>query len=139
MTTVYVTAHLLNEIEHYGKQLLPFEACGVLFGTEREDLVHISDWSPVRNEASSRQSHFWFQPQEWIDLLYRQTNEHQIVGIFHSHPTKAPTLSGTDRKGLNLWQWPIYLIFSFANNQTSFQVYNKEWLPLMTQVGVKIT
>ena len=139
MTTVYVPAHLLSEIEHYGKQRLPFEACGVLFGIERENSIRISDWSPVQNEALSPQSHFWFHEQQWIDLLYCQTSERQIIGIFHSHPTKAPTLSETDREGLNLWQWPIYLIFSYANHQTSFQVYDKERLPLMTQVGVEIT
>ncbi len=139
MTIVYVKAHLLNEIEQYGKQHLPFESCGVLFGIKREDSIHISEWSPVRNEALTRQSHFWFQPQEWVELLYRQTSEHQIVGIFHSHPTKAPILSETDLEGLNLWQWPIYLIFSYADKQTGFQFYDNKLLPLMTQFGVKIT
>lgn len=79
---------MLEHVDHH----TPLEACGLLAGKEdRVEKVLL-----IRNQAQSP-TRFVMDPYEqlqaftWID-----SNELDLLGIFHSHPTGPETASVTD-------------------------------------------
>ncbi len=81
-----------HEMLKHVEQQVPLEACGLLAGkNDRVEKVIL-----VRNQAQSP-ARFVMDPYEqlrafdWID-----SNELELLGIFHSHPTGPETVSATD-------------------------------------------
>ncbi len=83
--------HCLKMIAHVESHL-PFEACGLLAGHDSK----VETVLEVKNQAQSR-VRFVMDPIDqlkafdWID-----TNNMELVGIFHSHPSGPETVSPTD-------------------------------------------
>jgi proteasome lid subunit RPN8/RPN11 len=81
-----------QEMLEYVDRHAPLEACGLLAG--KEDRVE--NVILIRNQAQSP-TRFVMEPYEqlrafaWID-----SNELDLLGIFHSHPTGPETASATD-------------------------------------------
>src|SRR5262249_26148178 len=75
---------------------LPNECCGLLAGVRDGDVLRVAAWHPLVNEAAS--------PVEYVSeprSMFLATKEmrkagHDIVAIYHSHPTSAPSPSWTD-------------------------------------------
>jgi len=79
---------MLNHVE----QNAPLEACGLLAGkddrVEKVIVVRNQTQSPVR---------FVMDPYEQLQALnWIESNELELMGIFHSHPAGPETASATD-------------------------------------------
>ncbi|NBD25981.1 Mov34/MPN/PAD-1 family protein [Paenibacillus glycinis] len=88
---------------------MPLEACGVLTGhyavddsmAQPDRVLHITDVHRVSNAASRPEHRFSFDPQDWVQVLYRmQKNRQSLVGFFHSHPSSPPVPSAADLDGI---------------------------------------
>jgi len=83
--------HWQEMLDHVHRQV-PLEACGLLAGKR----ARVEEVITVRNQAQSP-VRFVMEPYEqlqafdWID-----SNELELLGIFHSHPTGPETVSATD-------------------------------------------
>jgi len=54
----------------------------------------------VRNVATSPESAFRFDPDDWIRVWYdMQKNQRSLVGFFHSHPSGSRHPSRADGEG----------------------------------------
>ncbi len=78
-------------LEHVDQQV-PLEACGLLAGKQdRVEKVII-----VRNQAQSP-VRFVMDPYEQLQAFkWIESNEMDLLGIFHSHPAGPETASATD-------------------------------------------
>ncbi len=77
--------------EHVAGQA-PLEACGLLTG--KNDRVEKT--IPIRNQAQSP-VRFHMDPKEQLDALeWMDSNDQELLGIFHSHPTGPDEVSDTD-------------------------------------------
>ena len=88
----------------------PFEACGLLAGHDSkvETVLEVTNQaqSPVRFVMDPIEQLNAF---EWID-----SNEMELVGIFHSHPTGPETVSPTDIA--EAAYAVVYVIFARVDN-----------------------
>jgi len=82
----------VQEIVDHVKSHAPLEACGLLAGkNDRVEKVFF-----VRNQAQSP-VRFVMDPQEQLKAFdWIESNELDLLGIFHSHPTGPETASPTD-------------------------------------------
>ena len=75
---------------------LPNECCGLLAGVREGDTLRVLAWHPLINEAAS--------PTKYLsdgrsmlkaDRAMRDAG-HEIMAVYHSHPTSEPIPSRTD-------------------------------------------
>jgi len=87
-----LTREHIQEIVNHVKVHAPFEACGLLAGkNDRVEKVFF-----VQNQAQSP-VRFVMDPQEQLQAFdWIESNELDLLGIFHSHPTGPETVSPTD-------------------------------------------
>lgn len=72
----------------------------------------VEETQPLRNIAESS-AYFEFDPAELLQIELETS--HQIVGVYHSHPSGYPVASGTDRQNMQRvnqeqnipWAWII--------------------------------
>ena len=70
----------------------PLEACGLLVGKNNA----VEKVFPIENEAKSR-VRFRMNPKEQLQVFdWIESNGLELIGIFHSHPTRPETVSATD-------------------------------------------
>ena len=92
INTLRLSDSLLNEIITYVNQHMPLEACGLLAGKNNQ----VEKMIGVLNQAQSP-VRFVMDPYEQLRALdWIESNELDLVGIFHSHPTGPETVSPTD-------------------------------------------
>ncbi|MEW9698523.1 M67 family metallopeptidase [Paenibacillus sp. SI8] len=120
--SVHIQTELYNQLVHYCRNSLPFEACGLITGKLTPLTIDAVSLIPLRNHASNPLQHFQINPPEIIPYLMDTTI--QIVGIFHSHPTAPPTPSEEDLA--TLWHTiPSHWILSLHDpNQVDLQIYH---------------
>ena len=78
----------------------PFEVCGVLVGTTREGIAHVSSALPVENrETEAPRVRYLIAPEDLL-RIQRESREagHDILGYYHSHPDHPARPSETDRR-----------------------------------------
>ena len=101
-----------------GEHLLscyPHEACGVLLGAAAAGGMQINTYVPIRNVAPDPLHAFIPDPMDWVKAVY---HEPAPIGLFHSHPTTAPTPSLADFEGLSALgpEFLVYLIGSAGSD-----------------------
>ena len=83
---------LLQELITYVDQHAPIEACGLLAGKE----TRAEKMLGVLNQAQSP-FRFVMDPYEQLHAFdWIESNDLDLVGIFHSHPTGPEIVSATD-------------------------------------------
>lgn len=105
------------------KESLPLECCAFLLGSGENDfLVH--EILPMKNVDESKFS-FSIEPEQ---LMYAyglaEKKKLQIVGIFHSHPSK-PVPSLTDVRFMEI-NPVVWLIYSTITNQLKGYIYDDD-------------
>ena len=116
-TTLWMSAHLVEEIRAHGAETYPHECCGALLGRDSEathpnvarevlalfPLVNRRDDSP-RNRFSVTAE----------DVLYADKAAEQqgleVIGWYHSHPDHPARPSQYDQD--HAWPWYSYVIVS---------------------------
>lgn len=87
-----LTSKQVQEIVGHADANTPLESCGLLAGkNDRVEKVLF-----VQNQAQSPER-FVMDPQEQLKAFdWIESNELDLLGIFHSHPTGPETVSPTD-------------------------------------------
>ncbi len=74
----------------------PNECCGLLAGVRDGLVLRGLVWHPLVNEAASPVE-YRSEPHSMFEAVKAmRTAGHEIVAIYHSHPTSAPSPSATD-------------------------------------------
>ncbi len=82
-------------VEHAQAEL-PNECCGLLAGVRDGDVLRVEAWHPLVNEAASA-IEYRSEPRSMFQAVKAMRPfGHDIVAIYHSHPTSAPIPSRTD-------------------------------------------
>jgi proteasome lid subunit RPN8/RPN11 len=121
---------LYEQLCEYCRTKLPEEACGFIYGAPVSTGYIASSIQPVTNCASNPFQHFEMKPDEVIPLLYKQEDSRQLIGMFHSHPTKEAVPSQEDLQ--TGWHTlASYWIVSFRDiNHPVLQIYDIKKAPL---------
>jgi proteasome lid subunit RPN8/RPN11 len=100
---IEIANEVLEEAADYCLTQLPKEACGVFMGSVNgSDGLRINRWLPITNRSEQPRVSFAFDKDEWVELLYKQSETCRLVGTFHSHPHGEARLSAADLSGLSL-------------------------------------
>jgi len=92
ISTLKLSAALVQEMVAYVDKHAPLEACGILAGKE----AHAEKMIGVLNQAQSP-VRFVMDPYEQLHAFdWIESNGLDLVGIFHSHPAGPETASATD-------------------------------------------
>ena len=74
----------------------PNECCGLLAGVREADLLRVLARHPLVNDAASPVE-FVSKPRSMFDATKAMRNDgHDILAIYHSHPSSEPIPSKTD-------------------------------------------
>lgn len=110
---------MLTQLNHLTQQHQPTEICGVLLGKYAAGGMQIEEFIPIRNVAPDPLHTFELEPHAWVKLVMQHQN--RMLGIFHSHPSSAPTPSPRDLKDLQLFGHLIsaYLVIGSSDDDES--------------------
>jgi proteasome lid subunit RPN8/RPN11 len=123
--SVSLNRTLENDLLSACRQRLPYETCGIVFGTESDGVVLADGYTIVRNRSISPIDAFSFDPEDWVSVYFQtQRNQRNIVGFFHSHPQNAAVPSLKDEQGA--LPWGTYWIVSFARGNDEIAVYRRD-------------
>jgi [CysO sulfur-carrier protein]-S-L-cysteine hydrolase len=127
-----MTRSVWNEVCNHCMKQLPYEACGLLSGTngKAETVWMIENvlQSPVAFEMNME------QVRRAIQLIDKK--EEELVGIYHSHPTAPPDPSEQDIVHANDLKF-AYFIVSLASEvpvMKGFHIREKKVIPLSLDV-----
>ncbi|ODP29143.1 hypothetical protein PTI45_01654 [Paenibacillus nuruki] len=132
-TDISIRPTALQLLTDHMSSSLSSEVCGVLLGRKAAGGMRIESYRKLRNVAPDPLHHFLFDPIEWVQCCYQETD---LIGIFHSHPLSAPIPSSTDL--IQLQQFgaltPIYLIGSSSTALSDQpQWIDRSWLMISDQ------
>lgn len=131
-TNIFIRPTALKLLTDHMSSSLSSEVCGVLLGRKAAGGMRIESYRKLRNVAPNPLHHFLFDPIEWVQCCYQETD---MIGIFHSHPSSAPIPSSTDL--IQLQQFgaltPIYLIGSSTDLSDQPQWLYNTWLAISDQ------
>lgn len=103
----------------------PNEVCGYVAG-RREESLRAREVYPVEN-ALGAPTAFALDGQSMIDAEQRiETDGHEILGVYHSHPTSPPEPSKRDRRDAAEYDpfgYLIHLIVSLASEEAEIRAW----------------
>lgn len=92
MDKIRIPQEITEQIIYYFSEHLPEEACGILAGRDNEILINL----PITNQAHSR-VRYYMEPLELLKALELiESEELELLAIYHSHPTGPDKPSETD-------------------------------------------
>lgn len=123
-----ISKSVYQEMVEYCRQQQPFEACGLLSGSEG---IGLTLWK-LKNE--SQRLNYFFMSTDSIKLAVDKMEEQaeQLTGIFHSHPSAPAYPSSRDIKN-NPYTELAYIIISFHKGIVEagcFKTDGKKAIPL---------
>ena len=106
--------HIANHSEN--------EECALLFGSESNETVHVDNFNQLTNLDESPVS-FLMDSNEIIKAI--QSNQNDVVGVWHSHPQGMPYPSSKDFDYMaNMpFVWTIYS----KKQETSKSFFRTDW------------
>jgi proteasome lid subunit RPN8/RPN11 len=131
--TVVLNRLLENDLLSACRRRLPYEMCGIIYGTMSDGRLSADGYDLVRNSSSSAVDTFSFHPGDWVSVYFHaQKNQRNIVGFFHTHPQGTALPSIKDEQG---WiPWGTYWIISLTNSNSEIAVYRRgsqeKWVSL---------
>ena len=79
---------------------LPNECCGLLAGVRAKGTLRVLTWYPLVNEAASPVE-YRSEPRSMFEAIKAmRAAGHEILAVYHSHPTSEPVPSQTDLERL---------------------------------------
>lgn len=88
-----ISKPLYDQVINHCQKQLPYEACGLLAGTNQNDVLSI--W-PLENENKSRIRYYVSKKVVNKTLNQIASKGQKVLAIYHSHPKTAPYPSYTD-------------------------------------------
>ncbi len=108
----------LEKILAHCKKQAPLEACGFLAGNEKvSKKVYL-----IENELQSPTRFRMLPRQQLKALLDIETQELDLLAIFHSHPQGPPTPSMIDIQEIS-FPGPLQIIVSFVDGKWSLRAF----------------
>ena len=116
------------------RESLPYEACGLIFGTGRD----ARQVQPMRNAARST-TFYTLDPAEQLQVMEDAREAGlELIAIFHSHPVTRPYPSRTDVEFAGFWEDCWFLIASFRNDSEPelccYRIINEQ----VVETGIEI-
>ncbi|MDR2387945.1 MAG: M67 family metallopeptidase [Deltaproteobacteria bacterium] len=123
---ITLTQEAFAFILNHAREQFPLEACGLIAGKVKDDLIEITQVYPLKNVLQSRER-FSIDPKEQL-LATKSIRSQELtpLGNFHSHPETPARPSPEDLK-LYLDPSATYLILSLAERR-----------PVLKAFGLKI-
>lgn len=116
--SVAVPPSLLQKMVNHAERTAPNECCGVLGGKG----CVITAVYPVENETNAP-DRFFGRPQDLFEATRKiRSNNEQMVGIYHSHPSSPPVPSDRDREE-NQYPGLFYFIISLEGDEPEARCY----------------
>lgn len=109
-TSLYLPRPMRDRVTQLAADAYPSEACGVLIGERRGDLVEVHELTQSRNlKGADAQDEFELDPLSLLeaDEIAEQRGL-EVVGIWHTHPDHDARPSLLDRD--QAWEGWSYLI-----------------------------
>lgn len=106
---IIISSSIQNELVKLAKNSLPYESCGLLFGSALNNKIMVTFVEQMKNIKKSS-TEFSIDPDELFQK-YRTSvdNKFDIVGIFHSHPgLPIPSYTDLFYMEINPIVWVIY-------------------------------
>lgn len=100
----------------------PFEICGLLIGSVKDNRWLVEEARQIENLNKERASdRFQLDPNGYqaVDREFRGSGK-EIIGVFHSHPDCPAKPSPTDLE--NAWEGFIYPIISVCDGKVTNQL-----------------
>ena len=112
-----ISKSLLSEISRYCEIEKPYEACGLLTGSNN----HVKKVFPAKNTERSPVT-YCINPLFFLGLSRQMRTEGMdIIGVYHSHPTG---LTGMSTRDIAMgWENFFYLVVSFEREEVRFQCF----------------
>jgi len=136
ITKMKLRIGLENRLVRTLRDRLPYESCGLLYGTETSGIVDVLEFRLVRNAAATPETDFSFHPEDWTEAYYEaKKNQREIVGLFHSHPSGNARPSESDYAGFVPWR--TYWIIGLSDDVHEIGVFmrgsDERWATLPLQ------
>ncbi|TVY04132.1 M67 family metallopeptidase [Cohnella terricola] len=123
-TEIHLDSLFENRLTEAVRRRLPFEACGIIYGTVSDGIVTADDFCLFRNRSTSLEEAFAFDPEEWVSAYFQaHKNRREIVGLFHTHPNGSPLPSESDKRGSI--PWATYWIIGLSESAHDLSVYRR--------------
>lgn len=101
-----------SKIKKISREEFPKEACGLLLGERKNEVIFIHKIRPTKNILESAQR-FKIDPKVVLNITEElRKEEKSLQGFFHSHPSFTATPSKKDEKFMKLWPKKIWIIAS---------------------------
>ena len=111
MQTLTLTKEQLQKMIAHVETHMPFEACGLLAGTDSK----VESVLAVTNQAQN-EVRYVMDPIEQLNAFeWIESKGLDLIGIFHSHPTGPETVSPTDIA--EAAYTVVYVILARADNE----------------------
>ena len=88
--------HLYETMLQHARTELPNECCGLLAGVREGDKLRVAAMHPLVNEAASPVEYLSEPRSMFLATKEMRRAGHEILAIYHSHPTSEPIPSRTD-------------------------------------------
>lgn len=109
----------LTEIREHGQQDYPFECCGLLIGSFKQDgRKVVQETYPISNarEEEAKRNRFLIQPKELLrGEQYAVEKKLDVIGFYHSHPDSPAVPSQYDLE--HAWPTYSYIIVSVKSER----------------------
>jgi proteasome lid subunit RPN8/RPN11 len=106
---LHLPAELHETIKQHGIVSYPYEGCGLLLGHVENGINVVSTVCPLPNvwpDEAEKRVRFRIAEDDWRDAeIAAMENDHDVIGVFHSHPDHDPVASAHD---LAWAAWPGY-------------------------------
>jgi len=115
---IRLTRQLDAEIRAAGAKAYPNECCGIMFGSEEDDIHIVKALRPIENARESGEQYHRFlitaEDMMEAELEARRLGQ-EIIGFYHSHPDHPSRPSDYDRE--HALPFYSYIILSVAEGR----------------------
>lgn len=113
---LYLSKGIYNEIVAHAKETYPYEACGVLVGSERSEVSKniLKSYRMENINKERANDRYEIDPKDLLRIEKETASLGlEVLGFYHSHPDHPPRPSSFDAERA----WPLYsyLIVSVFN------------------------
>lgn len=101
----------------HAREGAPTEMCGVLGGRRADGVATVTETRRVANVAGTPRNRYELDPAEQVAAMDElETEGHEVVGFYHSHPRGPARPSGVDEARAT-WEGYSYCIVSLAGDE----------------------
>ena len=106
---ILIKREYLETMKKLSRETYPIEACGILVGLFKRDIIEVTRIVCARNQLESPNL-FKIDPELLLETINKAEREGlELVGFYHSHPEDTPP-SEIDERYMAYWVGYIWII-----------------------------